>query len=100
MTDSNPLPLITEQEINPVPLFSCHIILSKADDRGIINGRTANFAGITASGSSERDVLTSLSKQFKDTVMRLHADKQPIPLIEPPESPQAGEVERFIPVHL
>ncbi|APZ93858.1 hypothetical protein [Fuerstiella marisgermanici] len=100
MSDSNNLPLLSEADVNPVPVFNCHVILSPADDAGRIQARVANFPDITAAGSTERDVLTSVMKQFKKTVMQLRADGKPLPWIDPPETPAEGESERFIPVHL
>lgn len=100
MTDSNDLPVLTPQDLNPVPVFSCHVILGAPDQRGTIAGRTANLPDISAHGATERDVLTSLMKQFKDTVGGLHERGESIPFLDPPESPGEGEVERFIPVHL
>ncbi len=100
MNNPNPLPLIPDSEINPVPVFNCIVILSEPDATGRLRGRVANLAGISADGFSERDVLTAIMKKFKNTVKEITAAKQTIPFLEPPESPQSGEVERFIPVHL
>lgn len=100
MTDSNPLNLISEAELNPVPVFNCIVILEKPDDSGRRMGRVANLGGVTASGFSERDILTAIVKKFKAAVQEYTAAKQEIPWVEPPESPSDGEVQRFIPVHL
>ena len=100
MNEDNSLPLVSESECNPVPVFNCHIILTKPDDSGRIHGRTANLGEITASGFSERDVLTSLMKQFKTIVQQHTQANTAIPWIQPAETPQENEVERFIPVHL
>ena len=67
MTDQNPLPLIPDSELNPVPVFNCQVILSKPDDAGRVKGRVANLGGISAEGFSERDVLTAIMKKFKAT---------------------------------
>ena len=100
MNDDNSLPLIAESDCSPVPVFNCHIILTKPDESGRIQGRSANLGGITASGSSERDVLTSLMKQFKAVVLQHTKSGTAVPWIQPAEVPQDDEVERFIPVHL
>lgn len=100
MNDPKPLPLISDAEINPVPVFDCQVILSKPDESGRFHGRVANLAGISAMGFSERDVLTSIMKQFKAAVKEHHESKTAIPFVEPPEVPSSEEVARFIPVHL
>jgi hypothetical protein len=100
MTNDNSLPLLSESDCNPVPVFNCHIILSKPDNDGRIQGRTANLGGIAAAGTSERDVLTSLMKQFKAIVQQHSRNNTPIPWVQPSELPGDNEVERFIPVHL
>jgi len=100
MNDKNPLPQISIADCNPVPVFNCQVILTAPDENGRLTGRVANLAGITAAGASERDVLTSIMKQFKAAGQQYTKDQQPIPFVDPPETPQPGEVERFIPVHL
>lgn len=100
MNKQDPLPLMSTSDVIPVPVFDCQVILSKPDESGKRTGRVANLAGITAQGFSERDVLTSITKQFKARMQEYAAAGQQAPFIATPESPQAGEVERFIPVHL
>ena len=100
MNDSNPLPLISENDCSPVPVFNCLVILSSPDKHGHRRGRVANFPGITAEGTSERDILAALMKSFKAAIQQHSKSGQQIPWIDPPESPAPGEVERFIPVHL
>lgn len=100
MTDSNSLPLISEAELNPVPVFNCIVILEKPDADGQRMGRVANLGGITSKGSSERDILTAIVKKFKAAVQEYTAKNQAIPWIDPPQKPEAGEAQRFIPVHL
>lgn len=100
MTDSDPLPLISADEMNPVPVFSCHVILGKPGSDGKSTGRVANLDGITATGSSEREILTAIMKQFRAVVTEYTRESRQIPFRQPPEQPAEGEVERFIPVHL
>ena len=100
MTESNDLPVLTPQDLNPVPVFNCHVILGPPDQRGMIAGRTANLPNISAQGATERDVLTSLMKQFKETVSDCHQRREDVPFVDPPDPAGDGEVERFIPVHL
>ena len=99
MSDDNALPLITPAEANAVPVYSCHVILTPSDD-GRVAGRAANLSGIEATGSSERDVLTAVMKQFKAVVVEYSEKNEPVPFVNPPEKPADGELERFIPVHL
>ncbi|MEZ6132127.1 MAG: hypothetical protein R3C59_25990 [Planctomycetaceae bacterium] len=100
MNDTNPLPQISMADCQPVPVFNCHVILSPSDADGRRTGRVANLAGITATGVTERDLLTSVMKQFKAVIQQYIREEKPIPFVDPPETPRVGEVERFIPVHL
>ena len=98
MSSSDPLPLISQSDCNPVPVFNCHVILRQLD--GKVYAKTANLAGIEAEGTSERDVLMAITRQFKDAVKSHHDSAGDIPWIEPPAKANAEEYERFIPVHL
>ena len=98
MSDADPLPLISPGDINPVPVFSCHVILKNAD--GMVHARVANLAGIEAQGETERDALMAVSRLFKDTVMAQHKAGDEIPWLEPAIKAADDEYERFIPVHL
>ena len=101
MTDSNPLWLISDAELNPVPVFNCIVILSKPDPDGRRKGRVANLPGeIQFSGFGEREILTAIVKKFKAAVQDYRARNQQIPWIDPPPTPVTGESQRFIPVHL
>ncbi len=90
---------VTGDTVPQVPVFSCVIYIRKTED-GKVAGRVANFAGLSSSGFSERDVLSRLSKEFKAQVINLHQEGKPIPLIEPPQPPEPDENVRSIPVHL
>lgn len=101
MTDSNPLRLISDAELNPVPVFNCIVILGKEAPDGRRTGRVANLADeIQFSGFGEREILTAIVKKFKAAVQDYMAKNQPIPWIEPAPTPAAGESQRFVPVHL
>ena len=100
MSDSDSLPLISDSDCSPVPVFNCCIILSKDPSATKVLGRVANLSGLSSIGSTERDVLMQLTKQFKQTVQTLTERGQSIPWIDPPEQPAAGESQRFVPVHL
>lgn len=100
MSDDSSLPLISTDDAASVPVFSCHVILTPPGDDGKIVGRTANLSEISASGATERDVLKSLMQQFKTRVKQSLDAGQPVPFLDPPQTPGQGEVERFIPVHL
>ena len=81
-------------------MFDCHVIVSPADERGVVRARCANLAGIAAEGGSERDALAAVAKSFKATVARHRADGTAVPFLDPAESPAEGESERWLPVHL
>jgi hypothetical protein len=83
-----------------VPVFDCHVILAPRDAAGTIRGRCANLPGIEATAATERGVLMEITRRFKAEVGRLHAAREPIPFATTPETPAAGEVERWLPVHL
>ncbi|MEZ6125546.1 MAG: hypothetical protein R3C49_20555 [Planctomycetaceae bacterium] len=99
MSESQPLPLISQADCQPVPVFNCHVLLRK-DAAGRLTGRVSNLPSITAEGISERDVLKAITRQFKAVVQQSVNDGQPVPFQSPADVPQADEVERFIPVHL
>jgi len=96
--DPSPLPLISESDCNPVPVFSCHVILTPAGD-GQLSGRVANLDGIVVSGASERDVLKAIVREFKAVVQKYSETNREVPWLDA-AAPEVGEFERFIPVHL
>lgn len=99
MPENQPLPQISINDCSPVPVFNCHIALRKDEATGKITARVANFEGIEAVGTSERDILRSLAKQFKEAVQKHHEADEKIPLLDRPQI-QPGESERFLPIHL
>lgn len=100
MTDDGGLPLISQNDCSPVPVFHCHVLLRKNEATGKLHARLANLEGITAAGNSERDVLTAITRQFKTAMQQHHEAGTDVPWIEPARQPEDGEFERFIPVHL
>ena len=101
----NPSSLGITGNLQPnVPVFACIVYVRKMAD-GTISGRVANLDGnlaaeITATGSSERDVLMKVTREFKSRVLKLHQENQQIPLLDPPPPPLENELMRSIPVHL
>ena len=99
-----PLPLLPESTCGgpqgAVPVFNCIVILTRLPDTGRLQGRVANLANLTAESNAERELLIVLTRRFKDFVRDCVKHQRPIPWINPPESPAAGEQQRFIPVHL
>jgi hypothetical protein len=83
-----------------VPVFNCIVILTPVDDGKRLRGRVANLSGISAEGNSERELLMLLTKRFKAAMQQFVSQNAPIPWLDPPETPAAGEQQRFIPVHL
>lgn len=84
----------------PVPVFSCQVIVTPGAVGAPWRGRCANYTGIAVSGASERAVLQQIVKEFKTVAaakLALHEELEPI---TPPDQPAAGEQLRFIAVHL
>jgi hypothetical protein len=66
----------------------------------MVTGRVANLTGIEASGSSERDVLIKVTREFKSRVFKMFEEGQEIPWVDPPQPPMENEQVRSVPVHL
>lgn len=99
MSDSE-LPLISESDCSPVPVFNCIVILGAQDSQGKRTARVANLKGLEVTGTSERDLLHAITRKFKSLVQQHSEQQTTIPWIDPPEQPRDGESRRFIPVHL
>ena len=82
-----------------VPVFACLVYVHTNED-GLVTGRVANLAGLEASGSSERDVLGKLTREFKSRVFKMFEEGQEIPWVDPPQPPLEAEQVRSVPVHL
>lgn len=83
-----------------VPVFDCHVILTPPEQPGEdFRARVANLSRISASAGTERDCLRKIVEQFKSF---LKATLESSGRIEwdPSQTPAAGEIERWIPVHL
>jgi hypothetical protein len=104
MSSSDFLPQATESTCGTggasVPVFNCIVILNRDAATSRLSARVANLTGITAEGNAERELLMLLTKRFKTVVQDCVHNNRQIPWIDPPESPQVGEQQRFIPVHL
>ena len=96
----NPNPLgITGDSKPNVPVFACIVYVHQNED-STMTGRVANLAGIEASGSSERDVLGKVTREFKSRVFEMFENSQEIPWVDPPQPPLENEQVRSVPVHL
>lgn len=82
-----------------VPTFTCIVYIRKDED-GTLTGRVANLAGIEASGSSERFVLSKIVKDFKARVLLVHEAGDEIPWVSPVPGASENEQIRSIPMHL
>ncbi len=105
MNQSDSLPLVTESSCGtpttgPVPVFNCIVILRTCPDTRRIAGRVASLPSITAEGNTERDVLLAITRKFKALMKESLEGNQPVAWLDPPQKASAGEVERFVPVHL
>lgn len=94
-------PLSAAEHSGPVPVFDCHVLLTKpATPADSWSARCAAAETVTAEGPTERDVLMKIVSRFKFFVHEHHVRGEPIPWTNPPLSPQPGDLERWIPVHL
>ena len=82
-----------------VPVFNCIVYVSR-DDAGSVRARVANLAGLEFTAGSEREALGKIVPAFKQRVIDLLSSKTPIPWMDPPAPPEAGEQKRLIAVHL
>jgi predicted RNase H-like HicB family nuclease len=83
-----------------VPVFNCVVHVAPVPAEGSFVARVVNLAGIESRGESEREALSKCVASFKAAVASHLADGTPIPWIEPPPHPAAGEIQRLIAVHL
>jgi len=81
-----------------IPVFDCIVYVSS--DPGGIRARVANLPGLTATAATERQALAKIVPAFKQQIAELMQNQTPIPWIDPPSPPEAGEQKRLIPVHL
>ena len=84
----------------PVPVYDCHVILSPPDSAGMIHARVSSLPEITATGTTEREVLRRIVTAFKAAILRYRASGQAIPWSPSPDTPGPGESQRWVPVHL
>jgi hypothetical protein len=84
-----------------VPVFDCHVLIRRrTEPGGKLFARCAAAPSVTAEGTTEREVLQSIVIRFKYFVQEHLGQQQPIPWTVPELTPEPGEVERWIPVHL
>lgn len=84
-----------------VPVFDCHVLLRKpTESEQRWQARCAAAPSVTAFGSTERETLQAIVIRFKYFIEEYRRESQPIPWTTPELIPEAGEVERWIPVHL
>jgi hypothetical protein len=83
-----------------VPVFNCIVLVAPRNEQGQVLARAANLAGIAGSGASEREALQTVIAAFKEALKRAQSSGEPPAWLEPPETPQPGEQQRWIAVHL
>src|SRR5688500_19026143 len=83
-----------------VPVFNCLVLVAPRNSAGVVVVRAANLAGLCAEAPSEREALQKLVPAFKATLAEYHASGEPIPWLDPPQTPATGEQQRWIAVHL
>jgi len=85
----------------PVPVFDCHVLLTKPAAAGDLwRARCAAAPQIAAEGDTERAVLQAIVTRFKFFLHEHRVRNEPIPWTHPEETAAPGELERWIPVHL
>lgn len=100
MNDQPELPIDhPSSNVPEVPSFGCIVYVSSTP-KGRIKARVANLPGIEIEAASERDALTKIVKQFKNTIQDHIQAESTIPWIDPPSSIIEGEQKRFLPTHL
>ncbi len=93
--------MLTLPTAGEVPVFDCHVLLRRPGRTGeSFQARCANAPAVTSTGLTEREALQSIVIRFKYFIQEHQAQGQPIPWLNPELSPEPGEVERWIPVHL
>lgn len=83
-----------------VPVFNCLVHVAPRNGAGLVVARAANLAGLSAEGKTEREALQKLVPAFKSALAAFVERGEAIPWLNPPESPQPGEQQRWIAVHL
>ncbi|OYW20643.1 MAG: hypothetical protein B7Z55_06975 [Planctomycetales bacterium 12-60-4] len=82
-------------------MLNCHVLLRRPTDAGeLYVARCAAAPSVTSSGSTEREALQAIVIRFKYFIQEHRGTGRPIPWISPEATPEPGEVERWIPVHL
>lgn len=82
-----------------VPVYDCHVIIKKNEVDGRWSGFVSNLPSVTATALNERDLLRSISTQFKARLVQFAHEKQEIPW-QADQKPRPDEQQRWIPVHL
>ncbi len=84
-----------------VPVFDCHVLLRRPLQAGeLFQARCAAAPTVTSTGATEREALQSIVIRFKYFIQEHQASGTSIPWVHPEATPDSGEVERWIPVHL
>lgn len=95
---STELPVVGERA--SVPVFDCHVIVSLADERGVVTARMTRLPTVTGCGPTEREALQKLVAAFKAAAQSYLSRGEEIPWADEALVSGEGESERWIPVHL
>ncbi len=82
-----------------VPVFNCVVHVLR-DASGNVSARVANLPDLVCTGSTERDALAKIVREFKLYLKQLADSGTAIPWVDPPSPREPNEQSRFIPVHL
>lgn len=91
------LPIHIDQQ--SVPVYDCHVLISRSDDEKSLVGIVSNLPEVTATAATERDLLRTISAQFKKKIIEYNESSQEIPWQET-KKPGPGQQQRWLPVHL
>ncbi len=81
-----------------VPVFNCRLLI-KQSVNGTFTARCAVLDTEPVSAPTKREALQQAVTAFKATIGISLVQGTPIPWLEPPLTPAAGEVELWVPVH-
>jgi len=80
-----------------VPVFQCHVLVSRVEGRVI--ARCANLADLKVEAADERSALREMVSQFKAKVSE-YERQEDIPWLDPISPADESESVRFLAVHL
>ncbi|MEM6979444.1 MAG: hypothetical protein AAF539_07210 [Planctomycetota bacterium] len=99
MSQSNSKHSLPIDSGEPPPSFGCLIYLRHIDNGGV-HARIANLSGVEVSAPDERAALSKIVPMFRQKMAEAAENGTSLQLDPEPPPPDAGEIRRFLPVHL